>query len=85
MPAGEIKAKCLKVMDEVAKYRRTITITKHGKPVAKIVPLDLDDEQPASIFGCMADMVEITGDIESPPVPWTEWEIHGASISGKRR
>ena len=38
MPAGEFKARCLKVMDQVHKTREPVVITKHGKPVAKLVP-----------------------------------------------
>jgi prevent-host-death family protein len=38
IPAGEFKAKCLKLMDQVARSGVPIVITKHGKPVAKLVP-----------------------------------------------
>src|ERR1035438_2327581 len=37
--AGEFKAKCLKLLDEVAETRETLVITKHGKPVAQVVPM----------------------------------------------
>ena len=40
MPAGEFKAKCLKIMDQVKNYHEEIIITKHGKPVAKLVPVE---------------------------------------------
>ncbi|HEB99618.1 MAG TPA: type II toxin-antitoxin system Phd/YefM family antitoxin [Thiotrichales bacterium] len=62
--ATEFKAKCLKLVDEVAQTREPIIITKRGKPVAKVVPLE--SETPASYFGCMAGTIEITGDIISP-------------------
>lgn len=76
MAAGEFKAKCLAVMDEVAKRKRPITVTKRGKPVVRIVPIeDADDDKPHSIFGCMAGEVEIVGDIESPVVPESDWEV----------
>jgi prevent-host-death family protein len=39
IPAGEFKAKCLKIMDQVKNYHEEIIITKHGKPVAKLVPI----------------------------------------------
>ena len=38
MPAGEFKARCLRVMEEVKKYRTPVLITKKGRPVAKLVP-----------------------------------------------
>ena len=36
--AGEFKAKCLKLLDEVAEKRTTLVITKYGKPLAQLVP-----------------------------------------------
>ena len=39
MAAGEFKAKCLAVLDEVAASKREVVITKRGRPVAKVVPL----------------------------------------------
>ncbi len=38
--AGEFKAKCLALLDEVALTGQNIVVTKRGKPVAKIAPLD---------------------------------------------
>ena len=68
--ATEFKAKCLELMDRVAERRETYVITKRGKPVAKLVPADPPRRK--SIFGCMADQMEIVGDIEKPL--WTEEE-----------
>ena len=42
--AGEFKAKCLKLMDEVQATGQEIIITKHGKPVAKLAPLERRQE-----------------------------------------
>ncbi len=69
IPAGEFKAKCLKLMDEVKRERREYVITKHGKPVAKLVPLE--EDQPREILGYMRGTIEIHGDIMSPlDVEW---------------
>ena len=66
--AGEFKAKCLQLMDIVQKNKTSIVITKHGKPVAKLVPTE---HEPVSFFGCMKDSLQITGDIISPiDVEW---------------
>ncbi len=62
--ATEFKAKCLKLVDEVARTRESIIVTKHGKPVAKVVPIEA--EKPLSNFGYMAGTLKITGDIISP-------------------
>ena len=48
MPAGKFKAQCLAVMDEVQKKRQTVVITKRGKPVAKLVPVDTAGDE---LFG----------------------------------
>ena len=37
---SELKAHCLRLVDEVARRRRAIVVTKRGKPIARIVPLD---------------------------------------------
>lgn len=62
IPAGEFKAKCLKLLDDVQQQRRQVIITKRGKPVARLAPLV--EEQP-EIFGRMKGTVEILGDIVS--------------------
>jgi prevent-host-death family protein len=39
IPAGEFKARCLGLLDQVANSGETLVITKRGKPVAKLVPV----------------------------------------------
>ena len=70
IPAAQFKANCLRLMDEVAQRRTPIVITKRGKPVAKLVPVD---DKPIDIFGRMAGTIKIVGDIISPidDVEWT--------------
>jgi prevent-host-death family protein len=60
--AGEFKAKCLKLLDEVAETGEPLVVTKFGKPVAKIVPMP----EPREIFGAMKGSVLWEGDIISP-------------------
>ncbi len=62
--AGEFKARCLKLMGNVSKYHEEIIITKHGKPVAKLCPVNEAPEK--SLSGYMKDMVTIHGDIINP-------------------
>ena len=71
MAAGYFKARCLKVMDEVRSTREPVTITKKGRPVAKLVPADVP---PDEIFGCLKGEIEIVGDILSPAVPPEDWD-----------
>ena len=64
MAAGQFKAKCLRVMNEVQQTREEVVITKHGKPVVKLVPVE-SDESP-SLLGYLQGTVQVTGDIVSP-------------------
>lgn len=62
--AGKFKARCLKLMDRVKQNRERIIITKRGRPVAQLVPVD--DEQPQDIFGALRGLVLEEGDILRP-------------------
>ncbi|MBI2207697.1 MAG: type II toxin-antitoxin system Phd/YefM family antitoxin [Candidatus Rokubacteria bacterium] len=73
MPAGEFKARCLRVMEDVKKYRTPVVITKKGRPVAKLVPADPDPG--IDLFGCMAGEFTYIGDVESPVVPPEAWDV----------
>ena len=67
--AGEFKAKCLGLLDEVEKTRKEIVITKRGRPVARVVPID--QKKPATTWGRMKGTGIILGDIISPiDVEW---------------
>jgi prevent-host-death family protein len=66
IPAGEFKAKCLALLDEVAKRGETLVVTKRGKPVAKLVPFD-DQASTRDLIGS----VIAEGDLLSPvDEPW---------------
>ena len=68
MKASEFKAKCLKLMDEVAETGEEIVITKNRRPVAKLTPLK---QRPKTLFGVDRGRIEILGDIVSPmPAEW---------------
>ena len=66
--ASEFKATCLKLMDEVAETGEEIVITKHGRPVSRLVSYR---ETPGLRFGRNRDHIQIKGDIVSPMPP--EW------------
>ena len=63
--AGAFKAQCLAIMDEVQARRETVVITKHGKPVAKLVPADKDSDD---IYNFLRGKGKITGDILAPAI-----------------
>jgi len=65
--AGEFKAKCLKLLDQVAEERKTLVITKHGEPVAQVTAIPAQE----NIVGSMKGSVLWMGDIISPiDVEW---------------
>ena len=68
--AAEFKANCLRLIDEVAQQRRPLIITKRGKPIAKLVPVETEA---IDLFGRMAGSIKICGDIINPieDVGWT--------------
>ena len=70
MAAGQFKAHCLAVLDEVQAKKETVLITKHGKPIAKLVPASADADD---IYGFMAGKIAIKGDIISPALSLKEW------------
>jgi prevent-host-death family protein len=71
MAAGTFKAQCLAVMDQVLETGEPVLITKHGKPVAKLVPAQNNADD---IFGYMAGKVKVVGDIVGPVTPLEDWE-----------
>ena len=70
MAAGEFKVHCLRVMDEVQSKRESVLITKRGKPVAKLVPVEKEKDD---IFGFYKGKIKINGDIVSPAFSPEEW------------
>lgn len=71
MAAAQFKAQCLAVMDHVSQSGDPVVITKHGKPVVKLVPANEGEDE---IFGALAGIARITGDIENT-VPASDWEV----------
>jgi prevent-host-death family protein len=69
MPAGQFKSQCLAIMDQVQESGEPVLITKHGKPVAKLVPIKKTGDD---IFGYMIGKARIMGDIMNsvPPEDW---------------
>ena len=70
MAAGAFKVHCLAVMDEVQSKRQSVLITKRGKPVAKLVPVEQEKDD---IFGFYKGKIKINGDVISPAFSPEEW------------
>lgn len=65
IPAGRFKAQCLKLLDEVAETGETIVVTKRGKPVARIAPVEAPPSLKGSVIYLTDDEEELfsTGEI----------------------
>ena len=58
-------------MDQVAESGRAVVVTKHGKPVVQIIPVQSDENE---IFGFLAGKVRIVGDVENT-IPLSDWNL----------
>ena len=76
MPASEFKAKCLALMDEVARTGEPVVITKNGKPVAQLAPAPSEAKTRRPAFGLHKGRLYPIGDVDLdepvvPPETWT--------------
>jgi prevent-host-death family protein len=71
---SQFKAKCLALLEQVNKTKKPLRITRHGKPVAEVVPPSTVVDRLAWI-GSMKGQMEILGDIISPASDEDEWEV----------
>jgi prevent-host-death family protein len=71
---SEFKAKCLAILEQVRRTRQSIRITRHGKPIAEVVPPSHVQDRAAWIAS-MKGSFKITGDIVSPANDEDEWEV----------
>ncbi len=68
IPAGAFKARGRSLRDAGRSRRTSVTITKRGKPVARLVPAD---DEPPELFGFLKGSVIVKGDIIEPvDVTW---------------
>lgn len=76
LSATEFKARCLALLDEVAATGEVITVLKHGKPVAQLVPAVA--RAGGYPQGALAGSVEFLGDVMAPVLEPDEWEAEAA-------
>jgi prevent-host-death family protein len=73
---SEFKAKCLALLEEVSKTKKPIRITRHGKPVAEVVPPSPRGKR-RKFIGAAADSFDILdSDLISPVIDMDEWEAN---------
>ena len=74
IPAGRFRNQCLKLLDEVQATGDTLVVTKHGRPVAAVVPFV--EPQAESVIGWAPDMV-IDTDLTQPAIAPEHWHAVG--------
>jgi prevent-host-death family protein len=79
--SAEFKARCLELVEHVREARAEYVVTRHGVPVARLVPVEADD-RPASLIGSMAGSV-LQYDDPFEPVPG-EWTLDAHTPRGGR-
>lgn len=75
--AGEFKAKCLAMLDEVSQTGQEVVITKRGKIVAKLIPFS-QPETREPFLGRLEGIGEIVGDPDDlikPVFPLEDWDM----------
>ncbi len=73
---SEFKATCLAVLERVRRTGVPIVVTRHGEPIAEVVPAS-PLAPPESWLGAMRDTGTVIGDLVAP-LGTREWEAHNA-------
>ncbi len=68
LSVSKFKATCLAVLEDISKQKKRVVITKRGKPIAEVIPFEVDREDMP-----LKDTVTYMGDIVSP-VAEDDWE-----------
>ena len=68
VPASIFKQKCLAILDQVEMTRVPIIVTKHGRPVAKVVPLE--EREHRSTDGSVTILTDDEEELFSTGVEW---------------
>ena len=63
--AAKFKEQCLSILDHLEP--EGLTITKHGTPVARVIPIE---HECARLIGILADRLHIHGDLLSTGIAW---------------
>lgn len=64
MAISKFKTYALRIIEEIAQNNETVVITKHGKPLAKVIPYE--DEGKDIKMGQLSDTIVFEKDIITP-------------------
>ena len=68
MTVTQFKAKCLGVIEKVRKEKSRVTITRHGRPAAELIPISASP--PGELFGRSKESTVILGDLLNADEHW---------------
>lgn len=71
--ATRFKSDCLKLIDAMNRDRKPVIVTRHGKPVAKMMPVETTEAVPA-LVGSMKGTVLRFDDPFEPALSPNEWD-----------
>ena len=66
VPVGQFKARCLALLDQVAETGEPVVVTRRGRPVARLLPVEDADLQP--LRGSVLRETDLVSPIEAPLV-----------------
>lgn len=71
---AEFRIKCSKIFDQVQSTQREVIITKRGKRIAKIVPMDQEDRKDP-LIGALIGVGRTIEDLTQPVIDSQSWEL----------
>jgi prevent-host-death family protein len=66
IPAGQFKAQCLGLMEQIQETQQPIVVTKRGVPMVTIMPYQNQTTPKQGLFGALKDTITIHEDIVAP-------------------
>lgn len=72
IPATQFRDQCLRLIDEVKATGEGLIVTKHGRPMAAVVPVVAEPKD--SLFGWCKE-IRLHDDLEAPAIPAEDWNI----------
>ena len=72
--AVQFRANCFKMLDEIKQTHKEVIITKRGKPIAKLVPINQADTKDP-LLGALEGIGLTVGHLTKPVVAYSDWEL----------
>jgi prevent-host-death family protein len=82
VPVTEFKARCLSLLDDVARTGEPLLVTKRGKALARVLPHNVGDAR--SPQETLIGTVTVLGDLVEPTVPPETWSATRGELVSKR-